>query len=507
MRRNCYVTTPIYYVNDAPHLGHTYTTVAADIYARHRRALGDDTVMLTGTDEHAAKILSAAARAGLDPKAYCDRMADVWVKEWQALDVRFDRFIRTTDPDHEMTVRNVLARLHESGDIYRGHYEGLYCTGCEKFIAPEDLVDGHCPDHQMPPKSYCEENYFFRLSRYQDAIRKTIENGEMSIEPETRRNEILGKLGLGLDDISISRTAQPWGVRLPFDEKHTAYVWIDALINYATGINLLGIPGAGAARPELWDGVVHLMAKDIVWFHAVIWSGMLLALGLRPPRRIVVHGFFTVDGRKMSKTIGNVIRPSALVERFGVDPTRMLTVSMFPFGSDGDFSSQALVERYNRLLPDNLGNLVARTYAMVRKYFPGDFAAKQVSDRMWTGIRRQVHSYREAVERFELHRMVDAVFELSDSANKYIQETTPWILAKNARTDELRIVLSDLLCCIQSVAVLLLPVMPTVAQTIFSRFGSPPNLAQSYRELLMDKPPVVGTFNPGDPDIPFRKIV
>ncbi|MHB8674806.1 MAG: methionine--tRNA ligase, partial [Candidatus Limnocylindrales bacterium] len=367
-----YVTTPIYYVNDVPHIGHAYTTVAADVLARYHRRRGDDVFFLTGTDEHGAKIAEAAAKHGVTPKQYVDEIVERFKTAWRELEVSNDFFVRTSDPHHEAGVAFFLETLYTSGDIYKGVYEGLYCVGCEQFKTEEDLVNGLCPYHNTAPKWYSEENYFFRLSRYQDALLRALTDANdpnhYVVNPPSRLNEVLGKIRLGLSDVSISRASISWGVPLPFDPSQVVYVWVDALLNYATAI---GYPDDPTTFRRYWPANLHLMAKDILWFHAVLWPAMLIAAGLKPAREVFAHGFFTIGGQRMSKTLGNVIAPSDLVAAFGADAARYLLLTDFPFGSDGDVNLDGFVQRYNAELANDLGNLLNRTTSMVNRYYGG----------------------------------------------------------------------------------------------------------------------------------------
>mgnify|MGYP001772864187 CR=1 FL=1 len=460
-----YLTTPIYYVNDEPHIGHTYTTVIADVLARYYKLVGYETFFLTGTDEHGNKIQEVAKKNNLEPKTYCDNIVEKFKIAWKLLDIGYNNFIRTTDDYHEKTVQYVLQKIYESGDIYKKYYEGLYCIHCEKFISEDELVDGVCPDHKVAPVIHKEENYFFKLSKYKDIIYEKIKSSEIKIYPETRRNEILGKLELEVEDISISRKTLKWGIVLPFDSEQTIYVWIDALINYLSGIDYFGIKGQ--PLPHLWPCDLHLIGKDILWFHAVIWPGLLLALKLPLPKQILAHGFFTINGQKMSKTLGNVIKPKQLVDLFGIDATRMLLISNFPLGVDGDFSIDDLRKRYNTELADNLGNLITRTFGMLDKYFSSNLEVKKPSLEVYQKINECVKEYENCFSSLQIHKIPQTILELTSYANWYVQYKTPWILFKEAKTEELKQVIFDLLYCIKASAVLFYPVMPNVTLKIF----------------------------------------
>jgi methionyl-tRNA synthetase len=367
------ITTPIYYVNDKPHIGQAYATIAADILARFHRAKGEETFFLTGTDEHGSKVEETARKLGKTPQELCDRNVAYFKKAWKSLDISYDYFVRTTDPRHRKAVEKLLSVLDrattEDGKkvIYPGEYSGLYCVGCEKFITEKELVNGLCPDHLQPPKVVTEKNYFFRLSSYLKKVEELIRTDRLKISPEERRRETLGLLKQGLDDFSISREKVTWGIPLPFDPKQNAYVWVDALPNYISAVGY----GDDPEQFERWwrDGrVIHLIGKDILKFHCIFWPAMLLALGQEPPDEIFLHGYFTVHGQKMSKSLGNVVDPEYLVGQYGSDATRYLLLTQFPFGQDGDIQAERFVEKYNADLANDLGNLVSRVAKMVKSY-------------------------------------------------------------------------------------------------------------------------------------------
>src|SRR5579883_809858 len=471
-----YITTPIYYVNDVPHIGHAYTTVAADVLARHHRRLGDDVLFLTGTDEHGAKIAEAATRHGVTPKAYVDEIVERFKSAWRALEISNDFFIRTSDPRHEAGVAAFLETLYNAGDIYKGVYEGLYCVGCEQFKTEEDLVNGLCPYHNLAPKWYSEENYFFRLSKYQDALLNALTDpsdpNHYLVNPPARLNEVLGKLRLGLTDVSISRASLTWGVPLPFDPNQVVYVWVDALLNYITAI---GYPANPAEFHHYWPANLHLMAKDILWFHAILWPAMLLAAGLRPPREIFAHGFFTIGGQRMSKTLGNVIAPSDLVEKFGADAARYLLLTDFPFGTDGDVNLDGFVNRYNAELANDLGNLLNRTVSMVNRYLGSAVPAPGPAEAADQELKAMALAMFEQMDRafagLEFVAAADAVRAVVARANRYVEEMAPW---KLARTDPARLatVLAYLAETERLIAVALWPFMPTISERMLDQLGA-----------------------------------
>jgi len=368
MASKFYITTPIYYANAKPHIGNTYTTVAADVLARYHRLLKDKTFFLTGTDEHGIKVETAAKKQGKDPQKFCDEKADCFKNAWDSLNISYDAFIRTSDPKHVKAVQKALDYLYKKGFIYKGAYEGLYCSGCEQYKTESDLIDGKCPDHQKKPEKMKEESYLFKLSAFEKELIKKIEKDEFKIEPKERKNEVLGFLKKGLQDISISRQKVKWGIPLPFDKNLTAYVWVDALLNYLTGIKW---KGDSKKFPELWPADVHLMSKDILRIHATIWPALLMALDIPLPKKLFIHGYFTIDGQKMSKSIGNVIWPEELVNKFGVDASRYLLLSACPFGRDGDISWNKLIEKYNSDLANGIGNLTSRVLTMAEKKLSG----------------------------------------------------------------------------------------------------------------------------------------
>ncbi len=369
-----YVTTPIYYVNDKPHIGSAFTTLCADVLARWHRLKGEHVFFLTGTDEHGAKIQESAAAAGVAPEVFAERNRGEFIRAWQALGISYDFFIRTSDPHHEAVVRELIQKIYDAGYIYQGEYEGLYCVGCERFYKEDELTGGRCPLH--PNRDIVkqkEKNYFFKLSAFRDKLLAAIKTGEYAIVPAGRKNEVVGKLKQGLEDLSISRESVEWGVRVPWDESQTIYVWIDALINYYSATQF--VEGKGG----FWPANVHLLGKDILWFHAVIWEAMLMAAGLPLPKVVATHGFFTIDGQKLSKSLGNAIDPLDLIKEFGVDATRYLLLSQVPFSSDGDVSVARFRERYQSDLANGLGNTFSRVTNMAAQYCGGKVPAGVVA--------------------------------------------------------------------------------------------------------------------------------
>jgi methionyl-tRNA synthetase len=469
-----YITTPIYYVNAQPHLGHAYTTIVADTYSRFRRLAGDTVRFQTGTDEHGDKIAEAAAREDVAPKIYADRISALFRETWPLLDIAPDHFIRTTDPEHIATVRAILQQVYDRGDIYFDEYSGLYCRGCERFLTEKELVGGLCPDHQVPPQEIAEQNYFFRMSRFQQRLIDHIQDNPDFISPERYRNEVLSFLSEPLEDLCISRPKSrlTWGIELPFDAGFVTYVWFDALINYLTG---LGYPD----QPDFqlfWPVAEHVIAKDILKPHAIYWPTMLMAMGLPLYKKLHVHGYWNIDDTKMSKSIGNVVRPGQLVEEYGVDTLRYFTLREMSFGLDASFSREAIVARKNSDLANDIGNLFSRSMAMLHKYSDGRVPAPAVmeaGDRLLQQTFEQMLPvYSEAMANFQFHRALQAVWEVIGSANRYIVTNEPWALAKDpGQIGRLHTVLYNLAECLRLLAMVLGPVMPAAAGKMAAGLG------------------------------------
>ncbi len=454
MDKNKYfITTPIYYVNDVPHIGHAYPTVAADAITRYWKQKDYDARLLTGTDEHGAKIAEAAKKHGKEPKEYADKISEKFKEAWQKLNIDFVRFIRTTDEDHIKVAQEFLQKLYDKGaiDPKPRLYKGLYCVGHEKFMSPEELVDGVCPDHQTKPIEHSEENYYLRLSDYGDWLEKVIESDEIEIRPQSRKNEILGKIKQGLEDISISRANLEWGIPLPFDQKHTAYVWIEALINYYTY----------GSQNNFWPADLHLVGKDILWFHAVIWPIMLHAIGEELPKKIFAHGFFTINGQKMSKTIGNVIGPSDLVEKYGVDGARYALLAAFPFGEDGDFSFDRLNEIYNADLANGLGNYVARI-AKLCENFVYTVSEEQLKSE------HKADDYHDAIQNLNFSKALAIANHYIKDHDIKLNQEKPWKIVDNQTLHKsLDYYVQGLIATVK----LFLPFMPQTAKKILKQFS------------------------------------
>jgi methionyl-tRNA synthetase len=467
-----YITTAIDYVNSRPHLGTAYEKITADIIARYKRLSGVDTHFLMGNDEHSLNVFRRAKEQGLDPKAYCDGMEREFREVWARLDVSFDDFIRTTDERHRAGVTELVRRIQAAGDIYEGRYEGWYCNSCEAFKQEKDLVEGLCPVHRTKPDWITEKNYFFRLSKYQQPLLDHYARHPGALEPEVRRNEILSLIQSGLDDISISRAGQAWGIPLPFDAQSVVYVWFDALINY---ISALGFGGADdSAFQRWWPASLHVIGKDITRFHCVIWPAMLMSAGLALPERVFGHGFVTFKGEKMSKSLGTAVDPLDAASKYGPDPLRLYLVREFAYGQDGDFSWERFEERYNADLANNLGNLVSRLATMAEKYCDGRLPVPAApAGRLADAAAQALVSYQTAMDAFALQDGMAAAYSLVDAANVYIAETEPWKLAKDeANAPRVAQILFEVAEALRIAAVLLLPAIPASAAEILRRVGA-----------------------------------
>ena len=470
-----YITTPIYYVNAAPHIGHAYTTIVADVITRFKRLTGFDAFFLTGTDEHGDKVMRAAAAKGIAPKQYADEISGLFRGLWVDLMITNDRFIRTTDPDHIAVVQSILQKVYDSGDIYFAKYGGLYCVGCERFYIERELVDGKCPDHDTVPEYIEESNYFFRMSAYQDRLIDHITKNAGFIRPERYRNEVLSFLKEPLEDLCISRPKSriSWGIELPFDDKYVCYVWFDALINYLTGVGYPDDPKFA----KFWPACRHLTAKDIIKPHGIYWPTMLMAAGIPLYHSLNVHGYWTVEASKMSKSLGNIVNPLSLKDKYGLDPFRYYLMREMAFGLDSSFSEEALVARLNADLANDLGNLVNRSLAMAAKYFdsrvPDPVDAPGPTDGELIDTAARVRSdYLSAMDEFAFHKALISVWELVSLLNRYIVENQPWELAKTKETGpRLSRVIYNTLEGLRFLGVLLTPYMPETAEKIFSRLG------------------------------------
>jgi len=500
-----YVTTPVYYPNDVPHIGHAYTTIVADALARWHKLKGDKVRFLTGTDEHGKKMENTAKEKGKKPKEFVDKLVPKFKEAWKKLNIEYDRFIRTTDKDHEKKVREILQKVYDKGDIYLGEYEGYYCTGCEAYYTEKGLENGCCPIHKKKVDKLKEPSYFFKLSKYSDKLLKLYKENPKLILPKFRRNEVINRIKEGLQDLSISRTSFSWGIPLPFDEKHIAYVWFDALLNY--------VSGAG----DFWPADVHLIGKDILWFHTVIWHSMLLSAGLKLPKTVFAHGWWTFDKEKISKSRGKVINVDELISIAGVDSARYFLFRETPFGDDGDFSEKALIARHNNELANKLGNLVSRVSSLVEKY---DFEKKTRNQRLPERFRKALEKgnveYEEIVsnidsdedghvirllkikqkegsdgfllsypqvigevtqvfvkryiETFQFDKALNIIFAYIDVCNEFIQLRKPWEESKSS--EYRKWVLGEAVRAIREISELLLPFIPESAEKIRKQFSA-----------------------------------
>ena len=471
-----YITTPIYYPSDKLHIGHSYCTVAADTIARYKRAQGYDVMFLTGTDEHGQKIQRIAAERGVTPQEYVDNIVKGIKELWKLMDISNDRFIRTTDEMHVKAVQKIFNKLYEKGDIYKSEYEGWYCTPCESFWTEHQLVDGKCPDCGRAVEKTKEESYFFRLSKYQDKLIDLIKNNPDFLQPAIRQNEMLNNFLIpGLEDLCVSRTSFDWGIPVEFDPKHVVYVWLDALTNY---INALGAFSDNEEDfKKYWPADVHLVGKEIVRFHSIIWPAMLMALDLPLPKQVYGHGWLLLDGGKMSKSKGNVVDPVKLVEKYGVDAIRYFLMREMPFGADGVFNNEALINRINSDLANDLGNLVSRTVSMVEKYFGGTVSNKNVSDTMDSDLislaKETPAKVEELMDSYQFSQALAEIWKLISRTNKYIDETTPWALAKDEeKKDRLETVMYNLCEAIRIASELIAPVMTRTTPAIKSQIGA-----------------------------------
>ncbi|HKP17246.1 MAG TPA: methionine--tRNA ligase [Gaiellaceae bacterium] len=468
-----YLTTPIYYVNSTPHIGHAYTTIAADILARHHRQRGDDTYFLTGVDEHADKVARVAAEQGLEPREYTDRIAGVWRELPARLNATNDFFIRTSDDGHKRFVQDFLQRIHDNGrgDIYQDVYAGLYCFGCEAFKSEDELVDGKCPDHGTVPEWIEERNWFFRLSAYQEPLLRLYDERPDFVLPQFRYNEARSFIEGGLHDFSISRATQTWGVPIPWDPDQVAYVWADALVNYLSALSYA--PGEDLER--FWPAV-HLIGKDILRFHGVYWPALLLAAGYDPPQQLFAHGYLNIDQQKISKSLGNVIDPLDLIDVYGADAVRFWCARQVSFGQDGNVTLDSFRERYERELANDLGNLVSRTTAMIARYRDGRLA-RTVGPGVFDADALRA-ALVERLDRFDITGALEEVWQAVRRLNQHVESTAPWVLAKDeAKADELDRVLYDLSDGLVAIAVALSPYLPETAPRILEALRQPVDLS------------------------------
>ena len=505
MKEKYYITTPIYYPSANFHIGHCYTTIIADSLARYKRLTGYDVYYQTGTDEHGEKIEKKAKEAGVTPKEYVDKIIEDAKDLWTSLNISYDYFIRTTDEDHVRRVQKIFKKLYEQGDIYKGTYEGLYCIPCESFWTESQLVDGKCPDCGREVKLVSEEAYFFKLSKYQDRLVKYYEEHPDFILPISRKNEMLNNfIKPGLEDLCVSRTSFKWGIPVDFDPDHVVYVWIDALSNYITS---LGYPESDELMNKYWPADLHLVGKEIVRFHVIIWPCMLMALNLPLPKQVFGHGWLKIDGGKISKSLGNYKDPREYINAYGVDAVRYYALREVPFGSDGNFSEEALIGRTNSDLANTLGNLVNRTISMSHKYFDGYVRNLGINEEIDRELIKKVTSLKGIVEEkmngLKVNEAIEEIMEVLRSCNKYIDETTPWTLAKDEeKKSRLATVLYNLLESIRVCAILLSPFIPETANKILEQLNTKETTYDSidYFGILEDN------LKLNEPKILFNRI-
>lgn len=508
-----YITTPIYYPSGKFHIGTAYTTVASDAMARYKRARGFDVRFLTGMDEHGQKIQEKAQEAGKEPQAYVDEIADAAKKLWEMMDITNDDFIRTTEKRHEEMVEKIFAKFMENGDIYKGHYEGLYCTPCESYYTETQLVDGKCPDCGREVKVVKEESYFFNMKKYADRLVEYYNANPEFILPESRKNEMVNNfIKPGLEDLSVSRTTFDWGVKVPGDPKHVIYVWVDALSNYITAL------GYGSDNDELfnkyWPADVHVVGKDIVRFHTIYWPIFLMALDLPLPKKIFAHGFIMMKDGKMSKSKGNVVYPEMLIERYGLDAVRYFLLRELPFGQDGVFSPESFVERVNFDLANDLGNLLNRTVSMINKYFGGEIPAyagqvTEFDQTLEDFIKTTVEKVEKNFEDMQFSIVLADIWALVARTNKYIDETAPWVLAKDeANKEKLASVMNHLAESLRQIAIMIEPFMPRTTPQIFAQLGIEGEASKVWDSLTKFDTLVQGTkvVEKGTPIFPRLEV-
>ena len=501
-----YISTAIAYASSKPHIGNTYEIVLADVIARYKRLCGYDVYFQTGTDEHGQKIEEKAINEGVNPQDYVDDKSKTIKEIWDIMNTSYDKFVRTTDEHHKKIVAEIFKKLYDQGDIYLGEYKGLYCTPCESFWTETQLTNGKCPDCGREVHEVSEEAYFFKLSKYQDRLVKYYEENPDFIEPESRKNEMINNfIKPGLADLCVSRTSFDWGIPVTFDDKHVVYVWLDALTNYISALGYLS--DDDSLFKKYWPCDLHIVGKEIIRFHTIVWPIMLMALNLPLPKKVFGHGWLVIDGGKISKSLGNYKDPREYIDAYGVDAIRYFALREVPFGSDGSFSEDALINRTNGDLANILGNLVNRTIGMINKYFDGEVSNKGVSEEIDNNLIKEAESLYIKVENYmnklEVPKALDSIFDLFRSLNKYIDETTPWILAKDdSKKDRLATVLYNLIEGIRIGTVLLRPFIPETTEKIFKQINTDNTSYDSVKEFGGYK----SRTKVGIPEVLFQRI-
>ena len=488
--KSFYLTTPIYYVNDAPHIGHAYTTVAGDLLTRWHRQRGESVWFLTGTDEHGQKVMRTAETNNTAPQQWCDRLVEQeWKPVWKHLEIANDDFIRTTEVRHTQRVQKFLQGLMEQGYIYEGKYEGPYCVGCEEFKLPGDLIEGNCKIHSKPVEMLSETNWFFKLSEFAAPLLEHYKKNPESCQPESARNEVISFLEGGVSDLSVSRSTFDWGVRVPWDEKQVVYVWFDALLNYATAVGLTDDPSSDGGKffEKTWPADVHLVGKDILRFHAVIWPAMLMAAKLALPKKVFAHGWLLVGGEKMSKSKLTGIAPSDITNHFGVDAFRYYFMRAIPFGSDGSFSWEDMAARYTSELANDFGNLASRLAAMVEKYCDGILPNPAKDEELASALSKTVESADKAIVALDFQGGINAIMDFCKVVNGYVTIQQPWVVAKDeSKKSELDAILYNTAESLRALAILLHPVMPLSTSKLWSYLGAESSLGPIYSQKIAD---------------------
>lgn len=503
-----YITTAIDYVNSMPHLGTAYEKIGADVIARFRRRQGYDTFFLMGTDEHSLNVERQAKNEGIGPKEYCDRMVVRFREVWGSLNISFNDFIRTTDTRHIEAVQQLIQVIYDKGDIYKDKYKGWYCVSCEAFLKQKDLVDGKCPTHNREPQWIEEENYFFRLSKYQEPLVSYLEKNPDFIKPEIRLNEIINVIKGGLEDLSITRSSIGWGIQVPFDPAHVVYVWFDALINYLSGI---GYPRFQERFSRYWPCDLHVIGKDITRFHCIIWPAMLMSAGITVPSKVWGHGFVYLGGEKMSKTLGTAVDPLEIVARYGADSIRYFLMREVPFDRDGEFTWDKFLARYQSDLANDLGNLVHRVLNMVNIYSKGIIYKKEGNEGsldvdLINTVKGAIEEYEKYMEGYELSQALTSVWNIVSRANRYVEESSPWVLNKEKKIDRLHNVLYNLVETIRIISVLIEPFMPKTAEDIWGQIGKPGDFSRQIIKESTIWGQLPNSFHIGEPRALFPKV-